>query len=125
MKLSDILSMGFTLDVLKSIWEFSQINTKEMTINISSHDTNVTLEITGKNEKNIIGIKHVVLFPLSMVDTSDSSILHGWLDFVAHLWKGIYDSESSFLAFVSDKERDQQHYELMCLNYNQGKAILA
>ena len=117
--------MGFTLDVLKSIWEFSQINTKEMTINISSHDTNVTLEITGKNEKNAIGIKHVVLFPLSMVDSSNTSILHGWLDFVAHLWKGIYDSESSFLAFVSDQERDQQHYELMCLNYNQGKAILA
>lgn len=125
MKLSDILSMGFTLDVLKSIWEFSQINTKEMTINISSYDTNVTLEITGKNEKNIVETKHVVILPLSMADNSNSGILRGWLDFVTHLWQGIYNSEGAFLAFLTDQERDQRHYELMCLNYNQGKAILA
>lgn len=125
MKLSDILSMGFTLDVLKIIWDFSQINTKEMAISISSLGTDVTLEITGKNEKNITETRHVVILPLSMADNSNSRILHGWLDFVTHLWQGIYNSEGSFLAFLADQERDQRHYELMCLNYNQGKAILA
>lgn len=125
MKVEEILNMGFTLDVLRVIWNFSKICPINVQISIDTHADNAALLITGKDEKETSNVVYVDILPMSMVDNRCSGILYGWLDLVAHLWKGIHNSEGSFNSFIADKSREQSEFELMCINYNQGKAILA